>query len=171
MKVNKATRNILILILLAAIIGGDQLSKCIVRNNIEYNDHISVIDRFVTMTKVENTGAFLSLGHNLPRPVYRILMIILPLIVLGYALYYLFSDDNSSRLLTIGICFIISGGFGNIIDRIIFGSVTDFLHFDFVIFHTGIVNLADISVTTGFFIIMYEFVINRRNLRSGASAK
>jgi signal peptidase II len=65
----------------------------------------------------------------------------------------------------IGISFAIGGGLGNIYDRILFGSVTDFLYFDFVLFHTGIVNMADISVTIGFFMIVYELYINRSSLQ------
>jgi signal peptidase II len=98
-------------------------------------------------------------------------MIFLPLIVLGYALYYLFKNNNLSRLLTLGFCLIIGGGLGNIYDRIIYGSVTDFLYFDFVLFHTGIVNMADISLTTGFFILIYEFLINRGDLNLESSEK
>ena len=165
MNVKKTIGNLLILILLATNVGCDQISKCIVRQKLDYNDRISVIDDFVTITKVENTGAFLSLGSYLPRIIYKILMIYLPLIVLGYALYFILKSNNLSRLRIIGSCLIIGGGLGNIYDRIIYGSVTDFLYFDFVLFHTGIVNMADISLTTGFFILMYEFLINRGDVK------
>ena len=165
MKVNKVIRNLLILIILTTNVGCDQISKCIVRQKIDFNDRTSVIGNFVTITKVENTGAFLSLGDHLPRIIYKILMIILPLIVLGYALYYLLTSNNLSKLLILGICFIIGGGLGNVFDRILYGSVTDFLHFNFGLFHTGIVNMADISITIGFVILMYELYINRRILK------
>lgn len=165
MKVNKIVRNLLILILLVTDVGCDQISKCIIREKIDYKDRISVIDNIVTITKVENTGAFLSLGNSLPRIIYKVLMIFLPLIVLGYALYYLLKNNNLSRLLSLGFCMIIGGGLGNIYDRIIYGSVTDFLYFDFVLFHTGIVNMADISLTIGFFILIYEFLINRGDFK------
>jgi signal peptidase II len=164
MKVNKIIRNLLILIILTTNVGCDQISKCIVRQKIDFNDRTSVIGNFVTITKVENTGAFLSLGDHLPRIIYKILMIILPLIVLGYALYYLLTSNNLSKLLILGICFIIGGGLGNVFDRILYGFVTDFLYFNFGLFHTGIVNMADISITIGFFILMYELYINRRIL-------
>jgi signal peptidase II len=164
MKVNKITRNILILILLVSNVGCDQISKSIVRQRINPDVQINVIDHFVILTRVENTGAFLSMGDSLPRLLYKFLMIVLPLIVLLYALYYLFTENNLSNLLTIGFCLIIGGGFGNIYDRILYNSVTDFLQFDFVIFHTGIVNFADITLTTGFFILMYEYLINRKFL-------
>jgi signal peptidase II len=164
MKVNKAIRNLLIIIFLATNVGCDQISKCIVRQKLEYNNQTSLIPDFITIVKVENTGAFLSLGDHLPRIIYKILMIFLPLIVLGFALYYLLISSNLSKLLAVGLCLIIGGGLGNIIDRILYGSVTDFLHFNFGLFHTGIVNLADISITSGFVILFYNLFINRDEL-------
>ncbi|MBK7625972.1 MAG: signal peptidase II [Bacteroidales bacterium] len=164
-------RNLLILILLATNVGCDQISKSIVRQTIDYDHRTSVIGSFVTITKVENTGAFLGLGDQLPRIIYKILMIILPLIVLGYALYYLLTSNNLSKLLIIGICLVIGGGLGNVYDRIIYGSVTDFLHFDFVLFQTGIVNMADISITIGFFILVFEFFNNGWTLNLKSSEK
>jgi signal peptidase II len=92
-------------------------------------------------------------------------MILLPLVVIGYGLYYLMKRNNVPKLLLVGVSFAIGGGLGNIYDRILFGSVTDFLYFDFVLFHTGIVNMADISVTIGFFMIVYELYINRNSLK------
>lgn len=154
-------RNVLIFILLGVNVGCDQVSKSIVRQKIDYYEKISVIDNFVTLTKVENTGAFLGLGNHLPRMIYKILMIILPLLVLGYALYYLLTNTLLSKRFVVGLGLIIGGGLGNIYDRILYGSVTDFLHFNFVIFQTGIVNIADISVTAGFFILLYDYFVNK----------
>jgi signal peptidase II len=165
MKSPMLLRNFLIILILAINVGCDQISKSVVRQKIEYNEKISVIKNFITLTKVENTGAFLSLGNQLPRIAYKILMILLPLIILVYALFYLLTNKKLSKLLIVGMCLIVGGGLGNIIDRIIYGSVTDFLHFDFLLFQTGIVNMADISVTTGFFILIYELYINKRKLK------
>ena len=164
MKVQKLLRNLLILILLATNVGCDQLSKNLVRQKIDFNENISLIDHFVTLTKVENTGAFLSLGDHLPRMAYKILMIAIPLLVLGYGLYYLLTKNNLSKLFILGLALIVGGGLGNVLDRILYGSVTDFLHFDFVLFQTGILNMADISVTAGFFILLIELTIHRGSL-------
>ena len=156
----KKARILLIVIIIAAVTGADQISKVIIRNTVEYDQRTSVVKNIVTLTRVENTGAFLSLGNKLPRPIYKALMIVMPLVVLFYILRYLFKTENISRLNITGISLITGGGIGNIIDRIAFGSVTDFLYFDFYVFHTGIVNLADIAVTTGFFILIYELIVN-----------
>jgi signal peptidase II len=165
MKAEKMVRNVLIILVLLGNVGCDQLTKNMVREKIKYNEKITVIDHFITLTKVENTGAFLSLGNRMPRILYKFLMIILPLIVLGYALFYLFRNTSLPKLLVVGICLLAGGGLGNIFDRILYGSVTDFLHFDFVIFQTGIVNMADISITAGFFVCVYYFYIKKDFLK------
>lgn len=152
---SKIWRNIIIILIIALNISCDQVSKTVVRQKIEYNAQISVLDHYVILTKVENAGAFLGLGDSIPRPLYKFLMILLPLIIIGYTLYYMVKETSMSNAMLIGISLIIGGGLGNIYDRILYGSVTDFLYFDFVIFHTGIVNMADISVTIGFFFILY----------------
>lgn len=58
-------------------------------------------------------------------------MIILPLIAIGYTIYYLLKKDDLPYLLIIRISFAIAGGLTNIYDRLIYGSVTDILYFDF----------------------------------------
>ena len=147
MKTNQRNlRLILLLSMVALNIGCDQVSKSIIRNKVDYNEHISVIKNHFVITKVENTGAFLSAGNNLPDSVRFILLSILPIIVLGYGLFYLIYKTNLPKTLQIGLCFLIGGGIGNIYDRIVYGSVTDFLHLDFGLFRTGIFNLADVSL-------------------------
>ncbi len=162
MKEKKALRILFIILIIISNISLDQISKNIVRQKIEYNTQITVINKYLILTKVENSGAFLGLGDSIYRPIYKLLMILLPLIVLCYALYYLIKRDTLSISLIIGISFLTGGGLGNIYDRILYGSVTDFLYFDFVLFHTGIVNIADISVTIGLFLTIYGFYVNRK---------
>ncbi len=159
MQSSKVKKITFIIILVISIIACDQIVKSIVRNNVEYHKQTEIIGKYLILTKVENTGAFLGMGDSIPRPLYWILMIILPLAAVGYGFYYLIKKSDVSKLMVISLSFIIGGGIGNIIDRIIYGSVTDFLYFDFVLFHTGIVNVADIFVTFGFFIILYEAYI------------
>ena len=164
MKPNKILRNILILLILLSSIGCDQVSKNIVRHNIEFNQKIVVIDNFMTITKIENAGAFLSLGQHLPRIIYKLLFILIPFLALSFGLYYLLRHNSLPKSISLGICLVISGGLGNLIDRILYGSVTDFLYFNFGIFHTGIVNIADIAITTGFIILFIKILLSQNKL-------
>ncbi|MBN2349755.1 MAG: signal peptidase II [Bacteroidales bacterium] len=164
MKAKRLIRTFFILIILISNVSCDQISKKLVRENIEYNENIMVIGHFLTLTKIENTGAFLSLGNTLPKPVNTLLLIILPLIVLGLTLFYLLKKSNLSNLVVLGICFFAGGGIGNLYDRAVYGSVTDFLHMDFGIFRTGIFNMADLSIMTGVFFILLDGFIHRQKL-------
>lgn len=164
MKAKRLLRTLVILIILSSNVGCDQISKNIVRQRLDYNEQISVIKNYLTLTKVENTGAFLSIGRSLPNQLKILLLTIFPVIVLGLALFYLLTKNKASNLTVIGICFIVGGGIGNIYDRIVYGSVTDFLHIDFVIFETGIFNMADVSIMVGMFTILLDSFYNQTKL-------
>jgi len=163
----KTTKFILLLLLVALNVGCDQFSKIIVRQKVDYNENISLIKDHLTLTKVENTGAFLSMGDELPDAVRFITLSLLPIIVLSFGLYYLFTQKNLPILMQLGMCFLIGGGIGNIYDRIKFGSVTDFLHIDFGLFSTGVFNFADVSIMTGIGLLLIQSLTqNRASLAS-----
>ncbi len=150
-----------VVLILGLNVGCDQVSKNIVRENINYGDKITLVKNFLTLTKVENTGAFLSLGNSLPQPFRFIVLAIFPIFILGLALAYLLFKKDISKISIVGISLLIGGGIGNIYDRIMYGSVTDFLHADFILFQTGIFNFADISIMTGLFIIILEMLFRK----------
>jgi signal peptidase II len=145
---------LLILLLLGINIGCDQVSKSIVRHKIGVYEQYSCLHHHVTLQWVENTGAFLSLGDKLTGPLRMILLNILPLLAAVFGLIYILVKPDINRVTLVGVIMIIGGGFGNIYDRIVHGSVTDFMHINFVIFQTGIFNVADMSIMAGMFIIL-----------------
>jgi signal peptidase II len=161
MSTRRIIRTLLIFGILALNISCDQISKNMVRNRIDEDEQISVVDNYVKLMRVENKGAFLSLGDSLPKPIRFILLSLFPLAILGFGLGYLFSKSSLPRLSVLGFAFVIGGGIGNLYDRLVHGSVTDFLHIDFVIFQTGIFNMADVSIMTGIFIVVLGSFINR----------
>ena len=152
---NKKSRYLLITILVFLSIAFDQISKIWVRNNFESYSEKSIIGDVFTLIKVENTGAFLGMGSELSEIPRILLLIILPVIVLISITLYTYIDKMLDKLSIIGFSLIIGGGIANIFDRIVFGSVTDFLYINLGgIFKTGIFNIADLSVTTGMILIL-----------------
>lgn len=156
MKQKKPIKFILLLLIVALNVGCDQVSKIIVRKKIDYNENISIIKDHFTLTKVENTGAFLSMGDELPEIVRFGLLSLMPILVLGFGLYYLFANANLPIAIQLGICCLLGGGIGNIYDRLKFGSVTDFMHIDFGLFRTGVFNFADVSIMIGIGILFIQ---------------
>ena len=152
---DKRKRNSLITIIIFFSIVFDQISKFWIRNNFDsYIEHSIIADIF-TLIKVENTGAFLGMGSELSEIPRILLLIVLPVIVLISITIYTFIDKSLDKISIIGFSLIIGGGIGNIFDRIVYGSVTDFLYLNFGgIFKTGIFNIADFSVTTGMVMIL-----------------
>ena len=160
---NKKSRYLLITILVFLSIALDQISKIWVRNNFESYSEKSIIGDVFTLIKVENTGAFLGMGSELSEIPRILLLIILPVIVLISITLYTYIDKSLDKLSIIGFSLIIGGGIANIFDRIVFGSVTDFLYINLGgIFKTGIFNIADLSVTTGMILILISS-FKRRN--------
>ena len=155
-------RTILIIALIAFNIAIDQISKFWVRANVEPRSISPIFDDYFTLHNVENKGAFLGMGSDLNPTVKLILLLVLPIVVLSLVVRHILKDKTIDKMSLIGFCCIIGGGFANVYDRIVYGSVTDFWHIDLGgVFRTGIFNLADVSVTTGMIMLLVSAFIYR----------
>jgi len=153
MKLTK--RNIYIISTIVITIALDQISKIWVRANITKGSVTDIIDRYFTLHHVENEGAFLGMGSDLNDTLRVVLLLVLPIVVLGFVLRYVFKDKTLDNWSLFAFSSIIGGGIANVFDRIAFGKVTDFWHIDFGgVFRTGIFNIADLSVTTGMIMLV-----------------
>ena len=157
MKSNPLYRALIIILILAAVVGLDQISKSIVRKKIAEYQVINVIKNKVVLEKVENTGAFLSLGDSVSKPVRIIFLNVIPLVLVLAALGYVFMRPGINKTALSAIIFMVGGGLGNLYDRIAHGSVTDFIYIDLGGFlHTGVFNVADMFITAGISIILIQ---------------
>ncbi len=158
------TKIFIILTIILLNFGCDQVTKSIVRKNVEYNQIIEVLGNSLILTKVENKGAFLSLGNELPFVIREILLSYFPLVMLLLASLYLFKNKKLTTPVIIFMSFVIGGGIGNIFDRILNGSVTDFLHMDLYLFRTGIFNMADVSIMIGSIGILFYYLFFTKSI-------
>ncbi len=155
-------KKIAIIVLVLLNIGCDQLSKNAVRKNVSNNDRIELIGDNFIMVKVENTGAMLGFGSDLS-PILKIVFLqAIPVIVLLVLLFRIFRKTNMDKWLVFAFACIIGGGTGNLIDRIVYGEVTDFFYINIGYFKTGIFNMADVSVTLGLILILFLSLRHRK---------
>jgi len=159
----KLSRTAGIVLLIALNIAIDQISKVIVRANIDPTERIKVIGDFFLLMNVENTGAFLGMGSDMNETLRLIFLLILPVGVLCYLVYYILSNKSLDKISVIALSCIAGGGIANVFDRIAFGSVTDFfyLHINDT-FRTGIFNVADMSVTFGMIALLFVMLFNKK---------
>ncbi|MEZ4798050.1 MAG: signal peptidase II [Flavobacteriaceae bacterium] len=159
----KLSRTAFISLLIIFNIAIDQLSKVWVRTNVKPYSEAPIIGDVFTLHNVENTGAFLGMGSDLTDPWRTILLLVLPVVVLGFVVIHIIKDKAIDKMSLIGFCCIVGGGIANVFDRFAHGSVTDFLHLDFGgKLRTGIFNIADVSVTTGMIMILVASFLYRK---------
>jgi len=158
------SRNSGVILLIIFNIAIDQISKIIVRRSIDPRERIEVIGEFFQMMNVENTGAFLGMGSDMNPTLKLIFLLILPVGVLGYLIYYIITNKTLDRLSLIALSCIAGGGIANVFDRIAFGSVTDFFYLYLNdTLRTGVFNVADMSVTFGMIALLFTtFFANKK---------
>lgn len=156
------SRSIKIALLIVLNIIADQISKVLVRKNFDLGERLSLLGdvngdgaKFL-MYYVENKGAFLGMGSDLNPAIKIIFLMVLPILVLGYVVYYIYKAKELDKWSLFAFCCIIGGGIANVFDRIVYGEVTDFFYISLGgVFKTGIFNVADMSVTTGLIILLF----------------
>ena len=162
-------KQLYILLLIFLNIGADQYTKYIVREKVGPGTRTEIVGELLLLMNVENSGAFLGMGSESNPTIKLIFLLVVPALVLGFVLYYLFTNKSLDRLTTTGLCCIVGGGLANLFDRFLYGSVTDFLFMDFSIARTGIFNIADLSVTTGMILILIA-TLKERTQKKKSSA-
>ena len=151
-----------ILILIFLNVACDQWSKTYVEKNVEASSYTELAGPAFILTNVKNTGAFLGLGQDWSTGVKRVLLNGLPLLLLLYLTYRLLFSTAWKSWLLVGFSFILGGGIGNILDRLRFGAVTDFFQLRAGPVHTGIFNMADVSVSVGLVLILIGYWLNKK---------
>ncbi|MGB0981953.1 MAG: signal peptidase II [Winogradskyella sp.] len=162
-------RNVFITLLIIFNIAIDQISKVIVRSTMikGREGEIDVIGDYFQLIWVENKGAFLGMGSEMNDTLRILFLLILPILVLGYVVYYIVKNTELDRLSLIAFCCIIGGGIANVFDRIVFGEVTDFFFMRLTdVIRTGIFNVADLSVTSGMIMLLLSGFLNRKKTDS-----
>jgi signal peptidase II len=136
----------------------DRVTKILAVKDLKGADVVRFPANLILLVYTENGGAFLSLGANWNIYLKYAVLLILPLAVcLIIMVYLMFREEDLKRLVMISC--IIGGGAGNLLDRLFNNFfVVDFINAGIGRFRTGILNLADISVTFGVIaLLLYEF--------------
>lgn len=134
---------------LAVVTGLDQLTKFMVLAGLRLYEAIPVIPGFFNLTFITNTGAAFGLlagEQTLLRQVFFIAVAMAALLVLFFSYRHL---HGQSRLFVHAIGMIAGGAVGNLIDRLRFGHVVDFLDFYVKGYHWPAFNVADSAITIG----------------------
>jgi signal peptidase II len=144
----------------------DQLTKFFVQHFMALYDSIKLTTNFFWLTYVHNTGAAFSLkfgGDSFNRIIFSIITIVLTTVV-----FYLLIKTKS-KLEAIAYSLIIGGAIGNLIDRIRFGYVIDFIDWDFPDFimeRWPVFNIADSAIVVAVILLFVNLLFIEKRIES-----
>ena len=141
-----------LIIIIAAIIALDQWSKWAIKTSFNLYQSKPVIQDLLHFTYVTNDG----MAFGLSFPGGKHVLLIMTILLTGFIVGFLWKEKNGHPLIKYGLALILSGAIGNLIDRLLYGKVVDFLDLMIGNFHWYIFNIADSSVTIG----MILFIIH-----------
>jgi len=119
---------------------------------------IPVIENFFRLTYIRNTGAAFGILAGSHEAIRLPVLVVFSLVAIGFILVLLKRLPSGETGLITALAFILGGAIGNLIDRIAYGEVIDFLDFYWSGYHWPAFNLADSFITIGVLIIAYYLI-------------
>ncbi len=145
---NKRKYIILLLVVIVVLII-DQWTKQIVHREFRWGESRPVLPSFFSLTYVRNTGAAFGLLHRAPAYFRDPFFIIVPVIALFVIGFVLFRLDSAQVTTAVALSLIVAGAVGNLIDRLKYGFVIDFLDIYWKDYHWPAFNVADSAIVVG----------------------
>jgi signal peptidase II len=141
------------------VLAGDQLTKRMVQASIPLGTIVSVVPHFFNLTHTQNSGAAFGLFSDSPSPWKTALLVLVSAALLVTVIGIAWRSRRMQWEAGVGLSLILGGAFSNLLDRIRYGHVVDFLDFYFRSYHWFAFNLADsgIVVGAGFLILQVVF--------------
>jgi len=136
----------------------DRVTKWVVAKNISLHDGIQVIPGFFRITHVENRGAAFGLFADSPAPWKIAMLVLFSIVALIVVSALLWRNSHSLTNTGIGLALILGGALGNLWDRVLNGSVVDFLLFYIGPYQWPAFNVADSAIVVGAGLLVIEIL-------------
>ena len=147
--------------LIAVVIALDQWSKWVIKTSFNLYQSKPIIQDYIHFTYVTNEG----MAFGLSFPGGKHILLVMTILLTGFIIGLLWKEREGHPLVKYGLALILSGAIGNLIDRMLFGKVVDFLDVMIGDFHWYIFNVADSAVTIGMvFFIAHSILYERSHL-------
>ena len=154
--------------LILIVVFMDQASKIIVLHTLRINESVVVLDNFFNLAHVRNRGMAFGIMNQPGLDFAPYLLIGASVAAIVMILIWQLTLKQKTWLLKVSVSLILAGAAGNLIDRIRFREVVDFLDFHIGSWHWPAFNIADSAITIGAFLLAVNLIFERP---SGSSNK
>ncbi len=146
----KKKKYLMLVVICVVIIIADQWTKNVVHKNFQWGESRPIVQNFFSLTYVRNTGAAFGFLNRAPVAFREPFFIIVPLVAMAVILIIFIRLRDEQRLMAASLSLVLAGAVGNLIDRLRFGFVIDFLDFHWKEFyHWPAFNVADSCIVLG----------------------
>jgi len=153
-----STRHLVWLGLSAGIVLIDQVTKWLVIDALTLYQRISILPVF-DLVRLHNTGAAFSFLADASGWQNELFTGVAAIVSLGITWWLVTMPAEGRRVLGLGLALVLGGAIGNIIDRVLYGYVIDFLLFYYQDWSYPAFNIADSAITCGVVLILYDGLI------------
>jgi signal peptidase II len=141
-----------------AIVALDQLTKAIVRSRVPLSASVEVVSGFMNITHVRNTGAAFGLFNAADFPFKTVAIAVVALAAIVWVGVYAAGLPRHHWLARLGLALIMGGAAGNLLDRVLIGSVVDFVDVYWGTYHFWAFNVADSAISVGVAIMILDML-------------
>ena len=137
----------------------DQYTKMWVNTHIPKHHSIMVLDNFFALTHIRNPGVAFGLGADWSSQYKTYMFIGFSVIAIIAILIFFHQTPPGNKIVRVGLILIFSGAIGNMIDRILYQEVIDFLDLFVGGYHWPAFNIADSCITIGVFLMFVDLIL------------
>ncbi len=148
-------RNFLVFLLILVL---DLWTKYLAQANFAEGEVYEVIPNLFNLTLVYNPGAAFGLFANLPDFWRRFVLLLVSSLALVVVFRFMLKEAKDDAWSQVALSGILAGAIGNIVDRLRFDSVVDFLDFYWGSYHWPAFNIADSAISVGVFILIFRIL-------------
>jgi len=156
-----ALQRIAYVLITVLIFAGDQITKALVKNSIPHDAVITVIPGFFNIIHVENSGIAFSLFAGSSSSWKMVMLIAVSLALLIAVVVMAWKSREMNWGTGVGLALIMGGASSNLLDRIRFAQVVDFLDVYFRSYHWPTFNLADSAIVVGAGLLILELFFSK----------
>ena len=140
------------------IVAVDQATKAMVKQALPLHDSVTIIPGFMDFTHVLNSGAAFGILNGVDFPFKTVVIAVIAMAALVGVGLYAASISHHQLIARVGLALILGGAAGNLIDRVLFGSVVDFVDVYWRNHHFWAFNVADSAISVGVAIMILDML-------------
>ncbi|SPE29809.1 Lipoprotein signal peptidase [Acidobacteriia bacterium SbA2] len=156
-RVNRFSRAVWAVIAIAIFVA-DQVTKAAVEASIPEHSTVPVVPHFLNLVHTKNAGAAFGLFSESPSAWKTVVLIVVSSLLLAMVIGVVWRNQQLRRVAGMGLALILGGALSNLLDRVRFGRVVDFVDVYFRSYHWYTFNLADASIVVGAGFLVFELL-------------